>query len=134
MDTIYLRIVFVLISSLLVAGCASSNTVKQAQGQGVTKTYAHAYDDVYAAVLQAADRQKLKITEADKDQGRILLANGISPFSWGERVAVFIVQRTQHLTDVEIVSKPVMAPLNFPPKWEQRLFDEIGQALKTVDA
>lgn len=38
-----MRIVFVLISSPLLAGCASSNTVKLAQGGGVKKTYAHTH-------------------------------------------------------------------------------------------
>jgi major membrane immunogen (membrane-anchored lipoprotein) len=37
--------------SLLVAGCASTETVKEAQGQDVSRSYPYAYDRVFDAVV-----------------------------------------------------------------------------------
>lgn len=82
-------LVFAICSVLLfVAGCASTETVKQAQGQGV------------------------------------------SLWSWGERIAAFVKRGTGAGTEVEIVSKPVMSPLNFPPDWPQIIFKQVDVELQ----
>jgi hypothetical protein len=54
----------------------------------------------------------------------------VTPWSWGERIAVFVTKLSDNQTQVEIISKPVMAPLNFPPDWASKLFDAIGAELK----
>jgi len=45
---------------------------------------------------------------------------------------VFLTSVSASETEVEIVSKPVLAPLNFPPDWESRLFRAIGRELKAA--
>lgn len=121
---------FVLVVSVLmmalVAGCASTQTVKEAQGQGVTRVYQAAYDPVFDATLRAAKSKELKVVENDRATGRIILLNGVTLWSWGERIAVFVKPVEGTGTKVEIVSKPVMAPLNFPPDWQRILLDEIA--------
>lgn len=121
---------FVLVVSVLmmalVAGCASTQTVKEAQGQGVTRVYQAAYDPVFDATLRAAKSKELKVVENDRATGRIILLNGVTLWSWGERIAVFVKPVEGAGTKVEIVSKPVMAPLNFPPDWQRILLDEIA--------
>jgi hypothetical protein len=54
----------------------------------------------------------------------------MAPWSWGERIAIFVTKISDNQTQVEIISKPVVAPLNFPPDWVSRLFDAIGTELQ----
>ena len=116
--------------SLLVAGCASTETVKEAQGQGVSRSYPYAYDRVFDAVLAAAKHKELEAVESDKKSGRIVLSHGVTLWSRGERIAVFVKPGSGGSTEVEIVSKPVMSPLNFPPDWPQILFKQIDIELQ----
>ncbi|MBX3589309.1 MAG: hypothetical protein KF755_00250 [Burkholderiaceae bacterium] len=113
-----------------VVGCASTETVKEAKGQGVTRTYAYAYQPVYDATLAAAKTKSLEVVESDKANGRVVLSHGVTLWSWGERIAVFIRPVTNRSTEVEIVSKPVLSPLNFPPDWQRILLDQIDVELK----
>lgn len=110
-------------------GCASTETVKQAQGQGVSRTYAARFEAVYTATLDAAKTKKLEVFESDKAAGRLVLTHGITWWSWGERVAVFVKPKGPEATEVEVVSKPVLSPLNFPPDWQKILLDQIDAEL-----
>jgi hypothetical protein len=113
-----------------VGGCASTETVKDAKGQGVTRVYSHAYEAVFNSTIAAAREKKLDIVESDKQGGRLILSNGVTWLSWGERIAVFIKAISPNSTQVEIVSKPVLSPLNFPPDWQQILLDQIESGLR----
>jgi hypothetical protein len=117
--------------ALLVGGCASTETVKQAQGQGVSRLYQYAYEPVFNATLAAAKSKELEVVESDKSTGRLILSHGVTWLSWGERIAIFLKAATPKTTQVEIVSKPVMAPLNFPPDWQQILLDQIDLELRS---
>lgn len=116
---------------LLVSGCASVETVKEAQGQGSSRVYQYAYDRVYNATLSAAKAKELEVLENDKPNGRLVLSHGVTLWSWGERIAVFFTATMPRSTKVEIVSKPVMSPLNFPPDWQQILLDQIDVELQS---
>lgn len=110
--------------------CATTETLLRAKGTGEKRTFNAAYEPVYEATLSAASKQGLTLTSADKSSGQILLSHGVTPWSWGERVAVFVTKLSDNQTQVEIISKPVIEPLNFPPDWASRLFDAIGAELK----
>lgn len=116
--------------AVIASGCASTDTVKAARGQGVSRTYQFAYEPVYNATLAAAKAKKLEVVENDKAKGRLILSNGVTLWSWGERIAVFIKPLAENSTEVEIVSKPVMSPLNFPPDWQQILLEQIDAELQ----
>jgi len=115
----------------IVSGCASTETVKEEKGQGVTRAYLYAYEPVYNATLAAAKTKELEVVENDKANGRLILSHGVTLWSWGERIAVFIKPLATNSTEVEIVSKPVLSPLNFPPDWQQILLDQIDVELRS---
>jgi len=115
--------------AVVVAGCASTETVKEAQGQGVSRVYEQAYDVVYAAIKATAKAKELEIAEDDVAHGRLVLSHGVTLWSWGERIAIFVKRLPGNRTEVEIVSKPVLSPLNFPPDWPKILLDQIGAEL-----
>jgi hypothetical protein len=129
MKALILTMAFV---AVVASGCASTQTVKEATGQGVSRTYSYAYESVYGATLSAAKTRSLEVVENDKVNGRLILSHGISLWSWGERIAVFVKPLAPSSTRVEIVSKPVLSPLNFPPDWQQILFDQIDVELRAV--
>ncbi len=115
----------------LAGGCASVDTVREAQGEGVSRVYQAAYEPVFKATLAAAQTRELEVVESDKAAGRVILSHGVTWWSWGERIAVFLKPRTETTTAVEIVSKPVLAPLNFPPDWPQILLEQIEVELRS---
>ena len=114
----------------LLLGCASTDTVKAARGRGVGRAYQAAYESVYNATLAAAKAKQLEVVESDKVNGRLILSNGVTLWSWGERIAVFINSAGTDNTHVEIVSKPVLSPLNFPPDWQKILLGQIDVELR----
>jgi hypothetical protein len=110
--------------------CTTTETLLQAKGTGQKRTFNAEYESVYNATLSAASKQGLTLTSADKASGQILLSHGMTPWSWGERVAVFVTKLSDNETQVEIISKPVMEPLNFPRDWASKLLDAIDAELK----
>lgn len=126
-------IVLISFLALLMGGCASPQTVKEvkaAQGQGITRVYAAGLQPVHDAVLRAATAKGLEVVEDDTATHRLILSHGVTALSWGEKIAVFLKPLGQDSTQVEIVSKPVMTTLNFPPDWPKILLDQIGVELQ----
>ena len=124
-------ILWIPLLAIAMSGCASTETVKEAQGQGASRAYPHAYEPVYEATLDAAKARKLDVVESDKTAGRIVLSHGVTLWSWGERIAVFVKPKGPESTEVEVVSKPVLSPLNFPPDWQKILLDQIEVELRS---
>jgi len=115
----------------MASGCASTETVKEAQGQGLSRAYQATYESVFQATLDAATARKLELVESDRSSGRIVFSHSVSLWSWGERIAVFVRSTGPATTVVEVVSKPVLSPLNFPPDWQHILLDQIEAELQT---
>lgn len=118
---------------ILLVGCASTETVRESRGEGTKNLYSATVENVYAAALRAAKSEELEIVATDKDAGRIDLSHGVTLWSWGERISVFVTSVSDSETEVEIVSKAVMSPLNFPPDWEGRLFRAIDRELEAAN-
>jgi hypothetical protein len=125
------RAVLTFILATLLAACASTDTVKEAQGQGTSRSYEYAYESVFNATIAAARAKELEVVESDKNSGRLVFSHGVTLWSWGERIAVFVKPESSRTTQVEIVSRPVLAPLNFPPDWQGILLEQIASELKT---
>lgn len=119
----------VLCAAIVLAGCASVESVKDARGQGVKRTFRQPYEAVYEAVLNAATRRKLELVEQDRAAGSVVLSGPASWTSLGERIAVFVTRGNEKSTGVEVVSKPVGGALTFPPDWPAILFGDIEQEL-----
>jgi len=67
--------------AVIEGGCASTETVKEAKGQGVTRTYPYAFEAVYNATLAATKTKKLEVAENDKANGRLILSHGVTMMS-----------------------------------------------------
>ena len=115
--------------SVAVLGCTTIDNVKDARGKGVKRTYKQPYDEVFAAAMQAAAKQKLEVVSLSRDTGTILLSNGPSFGSLGERIAIFVSRLGERSTSIEVVARPVVATVSFPPDWPSLLFGEIQEEL-----
>ncbi|AKJ69464.1 hypothetical protein ABW99_15840 [Pandoraea thiooxydans] len=120
-----------IIFALALSGCASTESVKASREEGVHRVYAAPYKVVYDATLAAAKAKKLDLLESDPAAGRIVVSHGISWWSWGERIAIWLRPLSDSSTDVAIVSKPILAPLNYPPDWTSQLFEQIAAELQS---
>ena len=126
------RLLAISLGLCLLTACASIETVKEARGQGSKKLYNYSFNKVYSATLSIAREQGLAILESNEGEGRLLFSHGVTLLSWGERIAVFLKRVSDGATEVEILSKPVMAPLNFPPNWVSLLFNGLDEELRQV--
>lgn len=119
----------VLLVAALAGGCATVESVKDAKGQGVKRSYRQPYDLVYQAAVNAAHRRKLEFVEQDRAAGLLVLSSGVSWTSLGERIAVFVTRVGDRATNVEVVSKPVGGVITFPPDWPGLLLGDIEAEL-----
>jgi hypothetical protein len=124
-----IRLLLTAMLGLFLLACTTVDTVKEAKGQGAKRTYDAPYEQVFDAVLAAAAARKLQVVEADRAAKRVVLSHGVTWLSWGENVAVFVTPLAARATEVEIVSKAVMTPLNFPPEWDKILLEQIAVEL-----
>lgn len=125
-----LRRLLLVWAAALVAGCATSDSVRNTRGEGIKRLFPYEVGVVHTAVLSAAKTRDLSVVESDAKSGRYVFSSGPSWRSFGERIAVFARSVSPRLTEVEVVSKPVLTPLNFPRDWELTLLDEIDTVLR----
>jgi hypothetical protein len=58
----------------------------------ITRNYNKPTDEVFHAVLQAAQDAALKVKKADEEKMYVELSKGVSGWSWGEKLEVNITQ------------------------------------------
>ena len=121
----------VLLAALLFAGCATED-IRTLQGQGAKRTFRYGFDDVYPAVMRSVERRKLEIVEQDGPSGRVVLRSGTSLTSLGERIAIFVTRTTPRTSTVEVIARPVVSTITFPPDWPALIFGDIEQELTVV--
>jgi hypothetical protein len=107
-------------------------TVKEAKGKGIKRTFRQPYDLVYQSVLNSATKRKLEFIEQNRTTGSVVLSSGASWTSLGERIAVFVSRNGGRSTTVEIVSRPVLSGVTLPPDWPALLYGDIEHELAAV--
>jgi len=110
-------------------GCATLSTVREAQGTGTAKVYFLSLSDLAPKARKALGTLGLQIVETEtSEDGRkisILAEKGLSTFSYGERVAVFLTEVGPQQTKVEVVSKKVLATNIFAKTWTADIFNTL---------
>ena len=114
-------------------GCATISTVRQAQGTGTAKVYPIPLSDLSSKVRKTLGTLGLQIVEAETSaDGKtvsILSEKGLSAFSYGERVAVFLTEVGPQQTRVEVVSKKVLATNIFAKTWTADIFNTLDSII-----
>lgn len=118
------------------AGCSTVSDLKEAKGEGVTRTFDYDYDQVWEASLFSVRALGLPIVSSDKtdDAGRILASTPMQGTTWGENIAVFIDPAEPNKSTVEVISKRVLATNIFAEDWTDPLLSRISSKLREMNA
>jgi uncharacterized lipoprotein len=87
------------------------------------------FDAVWTAVPQALSSLGLPVAADNKPEGYIFAERGMTGFSWGEKVAVFVSKVSEKQTKVEVVSKRALATNIFAPDWAAEVLQRVEQML-----
>ena len=110
-----------------VAGCTSVSDVANYEGGGQKLTFQASAEAVWAALPASLERVGLEIATADSARQTLLAKGGVSAFSWGEAVAVFVRPVDARHCSVEVVSRKAWIENLTAKRWEKPIFDELAK-------
>jgi hypothetical protein len=122
---------FILFSAaLLVSGCSNLADARAAKGTGLAREYSATIDATWKAVPQVLQDISLPLVTENRQQGYILAQRGLSAFSYGENVAIFIDSVAGSVkTKVEVVSMKALATNILAPDWSKEILDALEKKL-----
>ncbi len=113
--------------ALLHTGCTTLADAQKGRGTGTTVAYAASFDEIWAALPAAITQAGLEYISADSEARSVLAQRGMTAFSYGENVAIFVKSAGPARQDVEVVSKRAMATNVFAPDWAKPIFVELDK-------
>lgn len=115
----------------LTSGCSTLADSRAAKGTGVAREYAAPIDVVWKTVPTVLTELSLPMVADNRQEGYILAQRGVTAFSYGENVAIFVeTVNGVTKTRVEVVSKKTMATNVFAPDWAKSILDKLDEKLK----
>lgn len=125
------NMVLSLVMAMGLGACSTMSDLDGSQGGGVKRRYVATYDQTWDATIETLNKLELPIESQKKDEqeGRILAHRGMTAFSWGENVAIFVKPLKPDLTEVEVVSKKVVTVNVTAPDWTQDILSGIQNEL-----
>jgi hypothetical protein len=128
-------LVLVLTLLFLTMGCATVQDARMAKGSGLWKVYPLPYETVWRAVAGSMEGLGLVVVLQSSADGVVLAEHGMSAFSWGERIAVFVEDVGGRIrTRVEVVSKRALATNITAKDWEAPILEAIDSQLREQSA
>jgi uncharacterized protein YceK len=128
------RTLFVLAAAatmVLMSGCTTLADARAAKGSGPSREYAASMDKVWNTIPVVLKELELPLVSQNRAEGTILAQRGVTAFSYGENVAIFVEPAGGATrTRVEIVSKKAMETNIFAPDWSVEILDKLGQKLR----
>ena len=122
--------VALLFASVSMTGCTTIADAKAGKGTGVSQTYAVAPARVWQVLPNAVKQVGLDYVADNKEEGYAVAQRGISAFSYGENVAIFVDAAPSQSTKVEVVSKRALATTIFATEWAKPILDKITELLR----
>ena len=119
-----------LLGTLGLTGCTTVNTAAKAQGSGEQVIYKAPLEMVWTAIPTLITNVGLKLVSVDADKHVFLAKHGISGWSWGENVAIFVEKVETNKTSVEVVTKRKMVTNIAAPEWDEPIFIQLDRAFK----
>jgi hypothetical protein len=133
MESMAMRFILTLLASILAAmtlGCASVNTAtRDLDKNAVSKTFDKSYDVVWEAAQRALPDLRIRVVSADKTTHTITGSKGPSAFSWGERVALRVINEGQERTRVDVVSQRAITVNITGNDWTEEILQRIEKRL-----
>lgn len=120
-----------LIATFFVSGCSTLADAQAAKGQGTSKVYNKDYETVWQATKEVVSSSGLALVAENKEKGTILAQRGMTAFSYGENVAIFVeAEKETNKTKVEIVNKKALAANITAANWETALIRALDKKLQ----
>jgi uncharacterized lipoprotein len=130
MMNIALKIITGITAVTLISGCSTLADTKKSEGVGKRVTYSKSMDEVWPLAILSLNDVGLDVIEENKSQGYVLAKKGMSAFSYGENVAIFVKKIDNSNTSVEVVSKRVLATTVFAKDWTDEIFVKLNARIK----
>ena len=130
MLNIALKIITGITAVTLMSGCSTLADTKKSEGVGKRVTYSKSMDEVWPLAILSLNDVGLDVIEENKSQGYVLAKKGMSAFSYGENVAIFVKKVDNSNTSVEVVSKRVLATTVFAKDWTDEIFMKLNARIK----
>ena len=124
-----IKFVTAILACAILSGCTTLADARLAKGTGTKQTYDSSYNDTWDAVICSLNGRGLSIADENKPKGYILAQRGITAFSYGENIAVFLRKQAKERTEVEVVSKKAMETNIFAPDWSQDILSGVDGCL-----
>jgi hypothetical protein len=112
------------------AGCTTVNTAAKAEGSGEQDVYEASFDEVWAAMPEVIAKVGLHYVSVNKDKHVFLARHGISAWSWGENVAIFVEKVDSEKTSVEVVTKRKLITNFTAQDWGEPIFIELDNRFR----
>jgi hypothetical protein len=124
-----MRFLIVVLVSLFAYGCASSQSIKPEDGTSFVITD-RSYAEVWNAAKQSVDSLGA-IVSLNREKGEIRGRHGISAFSWGEAIGVFINPADERSREfkVSVVSEHVVQGNIFGPDFKKTIIAKMRAQL-----
>jgi hypothetical protein len=81
-------------------------------------------------VVAVITESKLDLVSKDKEDGKILAQKGMSAFSYGENVAVFVDAISESSSKVEVVSKRALQTNIVAKNWSNHILSGVEEKIK----
>jgi len=125
-----LSALFLIFAFLFQSGCATVSDAKAERGTGEARVYPRSKDLVWDVLLDVLGTTTLKIVSKDKDEGIILAKRGMTEFSYGEKVAIFVEAVDDGAsTRVELVNKRAVSSNTEAADWATIIFNRLDKVL-----
>lgn len=121
-----IALLFVILVSIAGTGCSTLSDARSARGTGAVRVYDVTPDAVWTALPKIVKEVGLDYVGDNRNDGYALAQRGLSAFSYGENVAMFIEPfGSKDRTKVEVISKRALATTVFATNWETVILDKL---------
>ncbi len=124
-----MRKIVLIIAAILLSGCTTLGDARLAKGTGMSRSYDAPFQKTWEGVICSVNGLGLPVASENKSEGYILAQRGMTAFSYGENVAIFITKKTPQMTNVEVISKKALQTNIFAPDWSSKILNGIDGCL-----
>lgn len=121
---------FFIIPLFFICSCATLKDAKEDRGKGQVEIYQENTKVVWDATVKIVEESDLDLISKDIEDGLILGQRGMSAFSYGENVAIFINPKDEKSTNVEVVSKRALATNITAKNWASYIHEKLKEFFK----
>lgn len=125
-----LSIALLILAAASFSGCTTMADAQRARGTGEKVAYQASFEEIWAAMPEVVKAAGLEFVTANREERSVLAQRGITAFSYGENVAIFVEKVEETKSSVEVVSKKAMTTNVFAPNWAKPIFEQLDKKFK----